>query len=146
MRKYGFFEQHAIPLDLTEIGGFDVLGIPETRIFHPSGGYFETSCMLTATDITHETKKESGWRHNVVADIKAEKMKAAVEELRILVCEEFTKQLKILSDYRSYFYIPKERIVQFVSLPVSFRDLAPGDTSISFRIFTERFLGEIEDA
>lgn len=142
-----FFDQYPTPIDTTEMG-FDILGIPEFRTPNRGGGRFEISCLITIEDIMEEYKRrdtELNQLQYTVSNIKQEKTLDAVEELRKLVCDEFTKQLKIMSDRSSYFYIPKDRIVQFVSIPVSFLELAPGDTQISFRVFTERYLGEVED-
>ena len=143
---------HPSPINLKEVGGFDVIGIPEVRSIRRGGYCFEISNVLTIADLINEAKNRKefpepysiSYRY-LVADIKAKKIRETVERLRLLVCEEFKSQLKIISNYHSYFYIPKERIVQFISVPVSFIDLAPGDTRINFNVFTERFLGEIED-
>jgi len=147
MRKNDFLNQFPIPIDTTEIG-FDILGIPEVRTFFQGGGRFEVDFSITAQDIIEAYKKkdvELPYQRYIVSDVKQEKMISAIEKLRLMVCEDFEKQIKIITDARSYFYIPKERIVQFVHTPVSYIDLPPGSTTIHFRVFTERWLGEVEE-
>lgn len=152
-----FFTQHPQSLNLTEIGGFDVFGLPEIKTQHHGGGFFEIKTTITTKDVLDYLGQELHLHdslgfslpaspHLYVADLKEKKIVEDVEKLRLLVCESFSKQLEALNRPQHFFYVGKAAtVVQFVYTPVSFYDWTPGDMSFSYSIFTERYLGILEE-
>lgn len=136
------FGQYPTPIDMSDprIGGCDILGIPEVACSDPSKPYklFEVKTSLTVGDITKQLKeqeKDVFGARRVLMDVKEECVLRDVIQLRENIKKSFAEELGNFSS----------NVVQFVKTPICFLDLAPGDTQIRYRVFTERCLGVLED-
>ena len=141
------------PIDIGQVN-FDVLGLSEVPATQGRGAAcYMIEKSLTLDDIMIKIRElEKGnnggissrsWR---LADIRAQTIRDAVEELRLLLCREFSRQLYFPDRLRPFFSIAeREKIVQIVKTPVSYVDTCPGDTQIKFMVFTERFLGTADE-
>jgi hypothetical protein len=136
-----FFASHATPFDVNshEIGGFDILGIPEIRCSEDKPyRLFEIVTLITIGEMEEYFRKknaDSRWKHDAIMDMKVEYILRDVLLLRNMVKDTFSKELPFFSG----------NIVQFVKTPPSLFDLSPGGTMINYRVFTKRCLGVLDE-
>jgi hypothetical protein len=137
-----FFYQWQVPIDASEIGGFDILGLPEVMCAPAERvvKLFQIKKSFTISEIIKYCTKNDSFTPSIapppdscllIADMKNDKIIEAVKELKEVVVKEFSEDIKKLSG----------NIVQFVEVPLCFLDYAPGSTQISFSVFTKRILG-----
>ncbi len=75
------------------------------------------------------------YQYSMVMEIKVERVLDTIQKIRDIIKDDY--KLMITKQFQS-------PVKQFVKIPLSFRDLSPGSTSIYFELMTERFL-EVSD-
>lgn len=152
-----FFEQHPIPINTSDVD-WNILNIPEVATHRVDLKYhrFETTRHLSTKDLMdffeqHEQSKLSKEEDGSLADV-LNKLNFVTAQMRMsdlkekCLLEDIEKiRQEIVSVFSEEIENVPGNVVQFVKTPLTFLEFAPGDTSIKYKLFTERCLGDFNE-